>query len=712
MPTVDQLDTPRKYRQMLVDILTPPRERSADIVASVALCVAAGSLDEIDATTFGFFANAAGSNACAITAADNTLTSADNPWTSDDVGKLIDVQGAGTDGATLRSAIAAYTSPGSVELVNAAQTTVEASKTSVAGAAIWGNPWTDVVRDSTTGTPASGATFATNDDGVLLVDGTTDPRSLSARAAEVCNVLDFGADESGDEDSTDAFEAAIAYLSAFSFSEKRELRIPHGSYTLTRGLVLPSFVDLVGDGRWRTRLNFALDGDVCISMAGASTNDRRRCSLRRLRIDGTDCVNDTVGVELGWNQQQEPIFDEVTIYGGYAANGAGTGLATGVVISGPNWTASSNELGVEGCHSYGMLCDLGAGEAVNIFTFWGGRFEGNAARNIFLRFADDDIQSQQINFFGTTIQGCITPGEAAVFIDGGKVLFSGCYFEGGSSPNWADYEVSIAGGKVSFADCHWSWAKVACRIVDAEVSVSGQTTIWSSQSGFSLGGSASLTISGNAQYFAGGTPVVFDDTTSRLEVSRGGVRVLTASATLSTKDLGRTITNAGAKASVTATMANCPPGADIAFAQGYTSIRNSTYRWVASGSGTSEYYLELAAGGDPGFSDPSKLFDFATERTEGTLGALAANQWGYGDNDTLGFSTIYYRAAADPDSQSVDTILVTYPLVVAPTNNQRLPFPSNSPSDSMTTDAVPGTSMELVMGVGQWISRSKSGTWT
>lgn len=50
---------------------------------------------------------------------DNTLTSASNPWTIADVGKLILVEGAGASGDTLITTIAAYNGPGSIELTDA-----------------------------------------------------------------------------------------------------------------------------------------------------------------------------------------------------------------------------------------------------------------------------------------------------------------------------------------------------------------------------------------------------------------------------------------------------------------------------------------------------------------------------------------------------------------------------------------------------------------
>jgi hypothetical protein len=87
----------------------------------------------------------------------------------------------------------------------------------------------------------------------------------------------------------------------------------------------------------------------------------------------------------------------------------------------------------------------------------------------------------------------------------------------------------------------------------------------------------------------------------------------------------------------------------------WTTLVNSTYKWTASGSGTNEYYVELAAGGDPSLSQPGSVyldgnFNLASE---GTVGSLAVSEWDYADNDTLGYSTVYVRLAdgADPDTK-------------------------------------------------------------
>ena len=87
-----------------------------------------------------------------------------------------------------------------------------------------------------------------------------------------------------------------------------------------------------------------------------------------------------------------------------------------------------------------------------------------------------------------------------------------------------------------------------------------------------------------------------------------------------------------------------------------TNIRAGAYRWIDSVAVPGEYWVELVAGGDPSISHPSSVTETLsdTPMTLGTLGSLAAGEWAYGDNDTIGFSTVYVNltAGGDPDSQA------------------------------------------------------------
>lgn len=112
------------------------------------------------------------------------------------------------------------------------------------------------------------------------------------------------------------------------------------------------------------------------------------------------------------------------------------------------------------------------------------------------------------------------------------------------------------------------------------------------------------------------------------------------------------------------------------------SLRNDSYSWTASGSGTGEYYLRTSGSADPGISDPGTTTGAITGNdlsfANGTMGSLAVSQFDYGDNDTLGYSTIYVRLAdgADPDSKSLDFVKL-FQVPVA-TDHVRIPAGSGN----------------------------------
>jgi hypothetical protein len=87
----------------------------------------------------------------------------------------------------------------------------------------------------------------------------------------------------------------------------------------------------------------------------------------------------------------------------------------------------------------------------------------------------------------------------------------------------------------------------------------------------------------------------------------------------------------------------------------------ATYQWTASGSGTDEYYLEANGGGDPSIPvEPLDILENSAAMSAGTVGSLATGEWDWGDNDTLGFDTIYVRLSdgTDPDSKADDYVQI------------------------------------------------------
>jgi len=99
-------------------------------------------------------------------------------------------------------------------------------------------------------------------------------------------------------------------------------------------------------------------------------------------------------------------------------------------------------------------------------------------------------------------------------------------------------------------------------------------------------------------------------------------------------------------------------------------------KWTLStGGGTTEYYAELAgtAGGDPGLSEPLRMYGVTSsggsesKLTNGTAGALNNLEWDWGDADSLGYNTVYFRLnAGDPDSTTVAAYLTLMSYISLP----------------------------------------------
>lgn len=119
------------------------------------------------------------------------------------------------------------------------------------------------------------------------------------------------------------------------------------------------------------------------------------------------------------------------------------------------------------------------------------------------------------------------------------------------------------------------------------------------------------------------------------------------------------------------------------------SVRSAAYSWTASGSGTNEYYLRTAANGNPGFqAKPNNVYVNGANTTEGTVGSLAANRWGYGDNDSLGYSTLYVRLTdgSDPDTQANEHI--SFYQTPRATEHIRFPYGAGDASSGLDYSAI------------------------
>lgn len=91
--------------------------------------------------------------------------------------------------------------------------------------------------------------------------------------------------------------------------------------------------------------------------------------------------------------------------------------------------------------------------------------------------------------------------------------------------------------------------------------------------------------------------------------------------------------------------------------------RSAAYKWTQSPSQSTEYYCELSGGGNPDLRlQPRAVYINNSPADEGSMGSLSVGQYDYGDNDSLGYNTIYVRITGDgdPDSQASGYIKSQY----------------------------------------------------
>lgn len=99
-------------------------------------------------------------------------------------------------------------------------------------------------------------------------------------------------------------------------------------------------------------------------------------------------------------------------------------------------------------------------------------------------------------------------------------------------------------------------------------------------------------------------------------------------------------------------------------------LNSSKYTWEQSSTDTDEWYLTLATGldadtnedgtpdgsidPDPKVTRPEEVQENSVEIPESTVGSLDPGEWAYGDNDGLGYDTVYIRLTDDTDPNLED----------------------------------------------------------
>ena len=121
----------------------------------------------------------------------------------------------------------------------------------------------------------------------------------------------------------------------------------------------------------------------------------------------------------------------------------------------------------------------------------------------------------------------------------------------------------------------------------------------------------------------------------------------------------------------------------------------STDLWTESSSTTGEwYYTGSALGGKP-----SAVYAGGSKLSEGTLGSLGSSEWAWGDNDSLGYNTVYF-GGSDPDVQSADYIeagevhIASQWQIRAESESYDSPTYDSGEIDDLTSHKVPAGNLE------------------
>ncbi len=139
----DPLNTKKTRRQIVVDVLTGKHVRTASDIVEATRQISLGSLTAIAVDSFGLLDSAKGINDCNFFHNDTNLYSPrGGTWVAGDVGKTVDIQGAGTAGATLRTTILSVNGGGDgVVVADQCVTSLNgATSNAASGICIWGWP--------------------------------------------------------------------------------------------------------------------------------------------------------------------------------------------------------------------------------------------------------------------------------------------------------------------------------------------------------------------------------------------------------------------------------------------------------------------------------------------------------------------------------------------------------------------------------------------
>lgn len=250
--------------------------------------------------------------------------------------------------------------------------------------------------------------------------GSTTARPMTARANDVVNALDWGADKTGVADSSAAIQAAITSLGAVGGL----VILPRGTYKIGTLITIPESCGVIGEGQRATVINNYTGGGYAFLLGGSSGALHYGCSIRNLAII-FQALNDK-GIQV--KECAGALVSDIYMQGYFGS--LTTRSNKGILIDGGNASCFFNEVrnvllnhmhqGYEltgtvsatntcftNCSSFG---DLSSGDTTSVgflnnsghgngSTFTGGNFE-NCLIGVELA-----TLSLPMSFFGTRFEG-------------------------------------------------------------------------------------------------------------------------------------------------------------------------------------------------------------------------------------------------------------------------------------------------------------------
>jgi hypothetical protein len=415
-------DSAQNARAKLATVFSKSTRTSEDQAAASAL-ITKYSLTAVTASTFGYLSNATGDNMVAITSGTKNATSVSLRWALTDVGRTIDIAGAGAAGATLRTTIAAYVSAGAVTLTDNASTTVAPSVTSAAGLAVWGDPVSLVLDTnpliSSDGSKSYKQTLDLTSLGnaVVTATGGTTSRTLASRANDWLSVKDYGAAGDGTTYDDAAVVAAIAACPTGG-----TVYFPKGTYRIQYTIQPNRYLTLRGAGLGATRILTDQGRDFFLFNDLGGTTNGANCVLRDFMVYAT-----TRGTSTGVYIKDGTGFCEVT-------NVDISGFYHGIRTSNGWWTVINN-CQISSCLS-GLYVAPGVGDFFTTLTVNKTRIancDSWAFRNV------SSTKMASVSFNGCNFEHNGVALDCQVICGPVDVMtFNDCYFEHSGTGGWPD----------------------------------------------------------------------------------------------------------------------------------------------------------------------------------------------------------------------------------------------------------------------------------